>query len=143
MCIPVLCISPVQAVLLLLKARQINWGPQSCARAISGLSRTPMGPGRFSPGGTGEDPSCRGPRGGTATCVFPTQHRDPGELCSLTNTTRRPPANGIDAFLSLCFSHHWHTMLCDLFPGENAASAMSSYQKRVQNTAHTQLSSQT
>lgn len=68
---------------------------------------------------------------------------DPGELCSLTNMTRRLPANGIDTFLSLCFSHHWHTTLCNLFPGENPASAMSSYQKWMQNAAYTQLSSQT
>lgn len=68
---------------------------------------------------------------------------DPGELCSLTNMTRRSPENGIDTFLSLCFSHHWHAMLCNLFPGENPASAMSSYQKWMQNTAYTQLSSQT
>lgn len=40
-------------------------------------------------------------------------------------------------YSNLWLSLRWHTLLHNFFPGDNAAFAMTSYQKRVQDTAYT------
>lgn len=61
----------------------------------------------------------------------PQQHSDPHQLCApqtkhwlLLNNSEKHLVNGDDQFRSLCLSFPWLTILHNLFPGDNPASAM-------------------
>lgn len=133
----------------------------SFATAGSGTIRAIMDLGHPSLRGTGEELSCTMPRDGAAISMFFTQQREPGRALLLANTTisctqtliscvpqRKPElhwvildspedhlGNADDTFKSLWLSLHWHTVLHTLFPGDNPASAMTSYLKTVQDSA--------
>lgn len=77
----------------------------------------------------------------------PQLHPDPHQLCvpqrkhefhwiTLDNPEEHL-GNGDDTFKSLWLSLHWYTLLHTFFPCDNPASAMTSYQKRVQDTDYT------
>lgn len=72
-------------------------------------------------------------------------HPDPHQLCVpqrkpelhwvILDSPEDHLGNADDTFKSLWLSLHWHTVLHTLFPGDNPASAMTSYLKTVQDSA--------